>query len=57
MLDSVTFVLALPYLSWNDNAFEEMDEIFCAYSGHFDGDFDVEFVVFGYLVIEIWIFE
>jgi hypothetical protein len=30
-----------------------MDEIFCAYFGHFDGDFDVEFVVFGYLVVEI----
>jgi hypothetical protein len=30
-----------------------MDEIFCAYSGHFDGDFHVEFVIFGYLVEEI----
>jgi hypothetical protein len=30
-----------------------MNEKFCAYSGHVDGDFHVEFVIFGYLVMEI----
>ena len=53
----VTFEHVLPYLSWNDDAFKEMDEIFYACSGHLDGDFHVEFMIFGHLVEEIWFFD
>ena len=33
-----------------------MNENFYAYSGLIDGDFHVEFMIFGYLVMEIWFF-
>ena len=49
-VEYVTFVYTLPKLTWNAHTCKEMNENFCAYSGHVDGDFHVEFVVFGYLV-------
>ena len=49
-VECVTFMYVLPNPSWNTHTFKEMNENFCAYSGHVDGDFHVEFVIFGYLV-------